>query len=43
MTDREKLEIWLDDPNTPKDAWMRLTFLKIDEQAGSDHACKVIP
>lgn len=43
MTDREKLEIWLDDPSTPEDEWMRLTFPKIDEQAGSDDACKVIP
>ena len=33
MTFREKLEMWLDNPNTPPDAWMRLSFPEIDKQA----------
>ena len=45
MTFREKLEVWLDNRNTPSDAWMRLTFLQIDEQAGvnSHNACVQLP
>ena len=43
MTNREKCEMWLDDPNTPKCAWMKKTFPKIDKCAGSNHACKEIP
>lgn len=45
MKFREKLEIWLDNPNTPKDAWMRLTFPQIDKQAGvkSHNACMQLP
>lgn len=45
MTYREKLEVWLDNPNTPPDAWMRLTFAQIGEQAGvsSHNACVQLP
>ena len=31
MTFREQLEKWLDNPNTPPDAWMRLSFPEIDK------------
>lgn len=44
---RQKLEAWLDDPKTPEDAWMKLTFPEIDRLAGVDEgtydACKAIP
>ena len=45
MTFREKLEVWLDDPNTPTDAWMRLPFPQIDKQAGVNphNACVQLP
>ena len=45
MTFREKLEAWLDDPNTPSDAWMSLSFPKIDKQAGVNphNACVQLP
>ena len=45
MTFREKLEVWLDDPNTPSDAWMRLSFPQIDKQAGVNphNACVQLP
>ena len=43
MTNREKCEVWLDDPDTPKCAWMKKTFPEIDKCAGSNHACKEIP
>ena len=41
MTFREKLERWLDNPNTPSDAWMRLSY----KQAGvnSHNACVQLP
>ena len=43
---RQKLEKWLDNPNTAEDAWMKLTFAEIDRLAGVEgtyDACKVIP
>ena len=45
MTFREKLEAWLDNPNTPPDAWMRLSFPQIDKQAGVNphNACVQLP
>lgn len=45
MTFREKLEKWLDNPNTPPDAWMRLSFPEIDKQAGVNphNACVQLP
>lgn len=45
MTFREKLEQWLDNPNTPPDAWMRLSFPEIDKQAGVNphNACVQLP
>ena len=45
MTYADKLRWWLDDPNTPADAWMRLPFAEIGRQAGvSEHnACRQIP
>ena len=45
MTFREKLEIWLDNPNTPTDAWMRYSFPEIDKQAGVNphNACVQLP
>ena len=30
---RDKLEAWLDNPNTPKDAWKTLTYREIADQA----------
>lgn len=33
MIFRVKLEAWLDNPNTPPEAWMELSFLQIDKQA----------
>ena len=45
MTFREKLEVWLDNPNTPSEAWMRLSFPQIDKQAGVNphNACVQLP
>ena len=45
MTFREKLEKWLDNPNTPPDAWMRLSFPEIDKQTGVNphNACVQLP
>ena len=45
MTFREKLERWLDNSNTPSDAWMRLSFPEIDKQAGVNphNACVQLP
>lgn len=45
MTFREKLERGLDNPNTPSDTWMRLSFPQIDKQAGvnSHNACVQLP
>ena len=45
MTYADRLRRWLDDPNTPPDAWMRLSFSEIGRQAGvSEHnACRQIP
>ena len=45
MTFREKSEKWLDNPNTPLDAWMRLSFPEIDKQAGVNphNACVQLP
>ena len=45
MTFREKLEIWLDNPNTPTDAWMRLSFPEIDKQVGVNphNVCVQLP
>ena len=45
MSYRDKLEAWLDDPNTPPEAWMVLPFLQIDKEAGvkPENACKQIP
>ena len=31
---REKIEAWLDNPNTPKDAWETMSQRKIAEQVG---------
>lgn len=30
---RDKIEAWIDDPNTPKDAWETLTYREVAEQA----------
>ena len=45
MSYREKLEAWLDNPNKPPEAWMELSFLQIDKQAGvkSHNACNQLP
>ena len=45
MTFREKLEKRLDNPNTPSDAWMRLSFSQIDKQPGVNphNACVQLP
>ena len=45
MSNREKLEAWLDDPNTLPNTWMQLTFSQIDKLAGTpyDTACKMLP
>lgn len=45
MTFKEKLEVWLDDPNTSSDAWMRLSFPQIDKKAGVNphNACVQLP
>ena len=45
MTFREKLEAWLDDPNTPSADWMELSFQQIDKQAGVNphNACVQLP
>ena len=45
MTFREQLEKWLDNPNIPPDAWMRLSFPEIDKQAGVNphNACVQLP
>lgn len=45
MTCREKLEVWFDNPNKPPEAWMRLTFSQIGEQAGvsTHNACVQLP
>lgn len=45
MTFSEKLEKWLDNPNTPLDAWMRLSFPEIDKQASVNphNACVQLP
>lgn len=45
MTFRKKLEKWLDNPNTPPDAWMQLSFPQIDKQAGVNlyNACVQFP
>ena len=45
MAYREKLEVWLDNPNTLSDAWMRLPFLQIDKQADVNpgNACNQLP
>lgn len=31
---RKKIEAWLDDPNTPKDAWKTITYREAANQAG---------
>ena len=45
MAFREMLEVWLDNPNTPSDAWMRLPFLQIDQLAevNPHNACVQLP
>ena len=45
MAYADRLRLWLDDPDTPTDAWMRLTFAEIGRQAGvSEHnAYRQIP
>ena len=45
MMFREKLEKWLDNPSTPLDAWIRLSSLQIDKQAGVNphNACVQLP
>lgn len=45
MTYSEKLQKWLNDPNTPPNAWMELTFPQIDKLAGvrSHNACNQLP
>ena len=45
MTFREKLEMWHDNPNTESDAWMRLSFPKIEKHADVNphNACVQLP
>lgn len=45
MTQKEKLEVWLDNPNNSPDAWMELSFPQIDKQAGVNphNACVQLP
>ena len=42
---KEKLEDWLDNPGTPSNAWMELSFPEIDKCAGVNphNACVQLP
>lgn len=45
ITDKEKLEMWLDDPNTSENTWMELSFPEIDKLADVNphNACVQLP